>query len=112
MKHLYTALLLPVMLPNASAAEADLSISRAGTRAVAPGPARPFTGTARIEALRSMREHGVQAEAWAPFAEGRNNLFTNDMLVEIGRKYDKSVGEVVLRWLVQRGIVALAKSVR
>lgn len=59
-----------------------------------------------------MRENGVQAEAWAPFAEGRNNLFKNEVLVEIGRKYGKSVGQVVLRWLVQRGIVALAKSVR
>ena len=64
------------------------------------------------EAVSFMREHGVQAEAWAPFAEGRNNLFTNPTLVEIGRKYGKSVGQVVLRWLVQRGIVALAKSVR
>ena len=64
------------------------------------------------EAVSFMREHGVQAEAWAPFAEGRNNLFTNATLVEIGRKYGKSVGQVVLRWLVQRGIVVLAKSVR
>ena len=64
------------------------------------------------EAVSFMREHGVQAEAWAPFAEGRNNLFTNPTLVEIGRKYGKSVGQVVLRWLVQRGIVVLAKSVR
>ena len=64
------------------------------------------------EAVSFMREHGVQAEAWAPFAEGRNNLFANATLVEIGRKYGKSVGQVVLRWLVQRGIVALAKSVR
>ena len=64
------------------------------------------------EAVSFMCEHGVQAEAWAPFAEGRNNLFTNATLVEIGHKYGKSVGQVVLRWLVQRGIVALAKSVR
>jgi 2,5-diketo-D-gluconate reductase A len=54
----------------------------------------------------------VQAEAWAPFAEGRNNLFQNEKLVGIGARYGKSVGQVVLRWLVQRGIVALAKSVR
>ncbi|MES2999501.1 MAG: aldo/keto reductase [Pseudomonadota bacterium] len=59
-----------------------------------------------------MRENGVQAEAWAPFAEGRNNLFTNDVLVDIARKHGKSVGQVVLRWVVQRGVVALAKSVR
>lgn len=59
-----------------------------------------------------MRENGVQAEAWAPFAEGRNNLFQNEALVDIGRKHGKSVGQVVLRWVTQREIVALAKSVR
>jgi 2,5-diketo-D-gluconate reductase A len=59
-----------------------------------------------------MRENGVQAEAWAPFAEGRNNLFQNEVLVDIGRKHGKSVGQVVLRWVTQREIVALAKSVR
>jgi 2,5-diketo-D-gluconate reductase A len=52
----------------------------------------------------------VQTEAWAPFAEGRNNLFQNERLVAIGKKYGKSVGQVVLRWLMQRNIVALAKS--
>jgi len=59
-----------------------------------------------------MRELGVQAEAWAPFAEGRNGLFQNEALAAIGARHGKSVGQVVLRWLVQRGIVALAKSVR
>ena len=54
----------------------------------------------------------MQAEAWAPFAEGRNNLFHSEVLSEICRKHGKSVGRVVLRWLVQHGIVALAKSVR
>lgn len=59
-----------------------------------------------------MGQNDVQAEAWAPFAEGRNNLFRNELLVAIGAKHGKSIGQVVLRWLVQRGIVALAKSVR
>lgn len=59
-----------------------------------------------------MRESGVQAEAWAPFAEGRKNLFQNEALEDIGRKHGRSVGQVVLRWVAQRGIVALAKSVR
>lgn len=59
-----------------------------------------------------MRENGVQAEAWAPFAEGRNDLFNNAVLQEIASKHGKSIGQVVLRWIVQRGIVALAKSVR
>lgn len=56
-------------------------------------------------------QYGVQVEAWAPFAEGHHDLFTNPLLAEIGSKYGKSVGQVVLRWLMQRGIVALAKSV-
>ena len=64
------------------------------------------------ESVAFMKEIGVQAEAWAPFAEGRNNLFQNAVLVAIGARYGKSVGQVVLRWLLQRGIVALAKSVR
>ncbi|MFE2777402.1 MULTISPECIES: aldo/keto reductase [Lactobacillales] len=55
---------------------------------------------------------GVQVEAWAPFAEGRHGLFTNPVLTEIGAKYGKTAGQVVLRWLMQRGVVALAKSVR
>jgi 2,5-diketo-D-gluconate reductase A len=66
----------------------------------------------QVESVAFMRDTGIQPEAWAPFAEGRNNLFHNDALVAIGSKYGKSVGQVVLRWLVQRGIVALAKSVR
>ena len=59
-----------------------------------------------------MRSLGVQAEAWAPFAEGRNNLFQNEALLAIAGKHRKSVGQVVLRWLIQRGVVVLAKSVR
>ena len=57
-------------------------------------------------------KYGVQIEAWAPFAEGHHELFTNPVLAEIGAQYGKSVGQIVLRWLMQRGIVALAKSVR
>jgi 2,5-diketo-D-gluconate reductase A len=64
------------------------------------------------ESVAFMRDNGVQAEAWAPFAEGRNNLFRNEELVAIGGKYRKSVGQVILRWLVERRIVSLAKSVR
>jgi 2,5-diketo-D-gluconate reductase A len=66
----------------------------------------------QAESAAFMVKNGVQAEAWAPFAEGRNNLFQNEALVAIAAKYGKSVGQVVLRWVVQRGIVALAKSVR
>lgn len=59
-----------------------------------------------------MAENKVQAEAWAPFAEGKNDLFHNPVLAGIAAKYGKSIGQVVLRWLVQRNIVALAKTVR
>jgi 2,5-diketo-D-gluconate reductase A len=64
------------------------------------------------ESVKFMRDNGVQAEAWAPFAEGRNNIFHNDALADIARKHGRTVGQVILRWVVQRGIVALAKSVR
>ncbi len=59
-----------------------------------------------------MHDLGVQAEAWAPFAEGRNNLFQNEVLKAIAAKHGKTIGQVVLRWVIQRGVVALAKSVR
>lgn len=64
------------------------------------------------ENTQFMHELGVQAEAWAPFAEGRNNLFQNEVLQAIAHKHSKTVGQVVLQWLVQREIVVLAKSVR
>lgn len=60
----------------------------------------------------NMKELGVQMEAWAPFAEGKNGLFTNPVLEQIGKKHNRSVGQVILRWLTQRDIVVLAKSVR
>ncbi|WP_455769370.1 aldo/keto reductase [Nocardia salmonicida] len=59
-----------------------------------------------------MRELGVQIESWGPFAEGKNNLFTNPTLVSIAEAHDKSVAQVVLRWLTERGVVAIPKSVR
>jgi len=64
------------------------------------------------DSVKFMRELGVQAEAWAPFAEGRNNLFENETLRSVAAKHRKTVGQVVLRWVIQRGVVALAKSVR
>lgn len=66
----------------------------------------------QLHAVAWMEARGIQPEAWAPFAEGRNNLFTNPVLTEIGRKLGKSVGQVVLRSLIQRRIVALAKTVQ
>ena len=66
----------------------------------------------QVEAHKVMLEYGVQHEGWAPFAEGKQNLFTNETLMEIAKRHNKSVGQVVLRWNVQRGIVVIPKSVR
>ncbi|HWL11379.1 MAG TPA: aldo/keto reductase, partial [Ureibacillus sp.] len=66
----------------------------------------------QIESANLMEENNVQIESWGPFAEGKNNMFQNEILVSIAENYDKSVAQVVLRWLTQRGIVAIPKSVR
>ena len=65
----------------------------------------------QIEAQENMIKNKVQIEAWAPFGEGRNDMFNNPVLKKIADKYQKSVAKVILRWLTQRGVVALAKSV-
>ena len=65
----------------------------------------------QIEAQENMIKNNVQIEAWAPFGEGRNDMFNNTTLKKIADKYEKSVAQVILRWLTQRGVVALAKSV-
>ena len=66
----------------------------------------------QTEAQKYMQSKGVQMEGWAPFAEGKNNLFGNETLKNIGEKYGKSVAQVVLRWLLQRGIVCIPKSTK
>lgn len=65
----------------------------------------------QTESVRIMQTLGVQAEAWGPFAEGRDGIFTNPVLSAIAGKYKKSVAQIVLRWHMQRGIVAIPKSV-
>ena len=65
----------------------------------------------QTERVAQLQKLGVTVEAWAPFGEGRNGLFDNPVLTAIGKHYDKSVAQVVLRWLYQRNIVGLAKSV-
>lgn len=68
----------------------------------------PFN--AQWNAQENMEKYGVKMEAWAPFGEGRNNLFTNETLVSIGKKYNKSSAQVMLRWLIQRGVIVACKS--
>jgi len=65
----------------------------------------------QTESATFMKEQGVQHQSWAPFAEGLNNMFGNEVLTSIAAKHSKSVAQVVLRWLVQRGIVVIPKSV-
>ena len=66
----------------------------------------------QIFAQENMEKNKVQLESWATFAEGRNGIFTNPVLEEIGRKYGKSTAQVMVRWQVQRGIVCLTKTVK
>jgi len=66
----------------------------------------------QIEAQQFMQDNNVQIESWGPFAEGKNNIFGNELLLSIAGKYGKSVAQVILRWLTQRGIVVIPKSVR
>lgn len=58
-----------------------------------------------------MKNYGTQIESWGPFAEGRGDMFTNPILLEIGKKYNKSAAQVILRWLIQRNVVVIPKSV-
>lgn len=66
----------------------------------------------QIESQKFLTENDVQTESWGPFAEGKNNIFQNEDLSAIGKKYNKSVAQVVLHWLTQRGIVAIPKTVK
>ena len=86
----------------------DLMIHNEITPAVNQIEVNPFHQ--QIEAQKFLQDHGVKVEAWAPFAEGRNNIFQNETLLALAAKYNKSAAQVILRWLVQRGIIALAKT--
>ena len=66
----------------------------------------------QVETQKFLLENNVQIEAWGPFAEGKNNLFHNELLGSIAANYRRSIAQVVLRWLIQRGVVAIPKSVR
>jgi len=65
-----------------------------------------------VETQKFLVENKVQIESWGPFAEGRNDIFKNELLASIGKKYNKSIAQVILRWLTQRGVVVIPKSVR
>lgn len=64
----------------------------------------------QIKAQENMEKYGVHIEAWAPFGEGKSGMFTNEVLKKIGEKYHKSVAQVILRWLIQRGVIVVCKS--
>ncbi len=86
-------------------------VIHSGTRpAVNQIEIHPFHQQADAQVL--LREHGIQTQAWGPFAEGKNGLFKNAVLGSIGQKHGKTIAQVVLRWLIQREIVAIPKSVR
>jgi 2,5-diketo-D-gluconate reductase A len=88
----------------------DLTLHNEITPAVNQIETHPFCQ--QIEAAEVMRGLGVQHEAWGQFAEGRNGLFQNPVLSSIARDHGRSVAQVVVRWLVQRGVVTIPKSVR
>ncbi len=88
----------------------DLIIHNEVVPAVNQVETHPFNQ--QIESAKFMKENNVQIQSWAPFAEGKNNLFQNEVLVSIAEKYNKSVAQVVLRWLTQREVVVIPKSVR
>jgi 2,5-diketo-D-gluconate reductase A len=88
----------------------DLMIHNEVIPAVNQVETHPFCQ--QIESAKFMKENNVQIESWGPFAEGRNNMFQNELLVSIAEKHQKSVAQVILRWLTQRGIVVIPKSVR
>lgn len=66
----------------------------------------------QIETQNFLQENEIQIQSWGPFAEGKNDMFTNELLAGIGAKYNKSIAQVILRWLTQRGVIAIPKSVK
>lgn len=88
----------------------DLMIHNQITPAVNQIEVNPFQQ--QIDTQKFLQENSVMVEAWASFAEGKNNIFQNETLLSIASKYNKSAAQVILRWVIQRGIIALAKSTR
>ena len=88
----------------------DLIINSGFTPAVNQIETHPFHQ--QIETHQFLTDNNVQIQSWGPFAEGKNDIFNNETLKTIAVKYNKSVAQVILRWLTQRGIIAIPKSVR
>ncbi len=88
----------------------DLITNNAISPAVNQIEVNPFHQ--QIESQMFLRDNNIAVEAWAPFAEGKNNIFVNDVLMALAKKHNKTVAQIIVRWLVQRNIIVLAKSVR
>lgn len=88
----------------------DLIANSGFTPAVNQIETHPFLQ--QKESQQFLQENNVQIQSWGPFAEGQNNIFQNKVLLSIGKKYSKSVAQVILRWLTQRGVVVIPKSIR
>ncbi|PLR67029.1 aldo/keto reductase [Bacillus sp. UMB0893] len=88
----------------------DLIIHNEVIPAVNQVETHPFNQ--QIESAQFMKMNNVQIQSWGPFAEGKNDIFQNDVLVSIAKKHNQSVAQVILRWLTQRGVVVIPKSVR
>lgn len=87
----------------------DLIVHNSVVPAVNQIETHPFCQ--QVETQKFLEENRIKIESWGPFAEGKNNLFANELLRSIGDKYGKSIAQVVLRWLIQRGVVSIPKSV-
>jgi diketogulonate reductase-like aldo/keto reductase len=88
----------------------DLIMHNRVTPAVNQIETHPFNQ--QIETQKFLEENQVQIESWGPFAEGKNNIFQNELLLSLAQKYHKTVAQVILRWLTQRNVVVIPKSVR
>lgn len=88
----------------------DLIVNSGFTPAINQIETHPFDQ--QISTQEFLQNNNVQIQSWGPFAEGKNNIFNNDILLAIGKKHDKTVAQVILRWLTQRGVVAIPKSIR
>ena len=88
----------------------DLMVHNEIVPAVNQVETHPFNQ--QMEMQQFLQENNVQIESWGPFAEGKHNIFQNELLASIGEKHNKTIAQVILRWLTQRGVVAIPKSVR